>query len=167
MKNSIYREPILYAAACTVVGVLAARGVFNSMFAFPYVFALICLLFGALSLWRTRPRSALAARALILAARAALAVAGSMYQQRIIDTRIAERQLQVLLDLRGETVPDLAGLEALNTEQAVWDEAASLTGKATLVTFWARWCSPCWKEMDEGSKRSTASTGTRACRWSR
>ena len=137
------------ATACAVVGVLAALGKFNSILNFPVIFALVCLFFGLLSLWRQQPRRAIPARGLILLAGVAVAVGGWVYQGRQIEERLAEARLRVLEAIRGSAVPSVAGLEPLNTDLATWDEAASFTARATVVTFWARWCSPCWKEMEE------------------
>lgn len=149
MRRSVYTESLVMASACAAVGVLAALGKFNAMMNFPVVFALICLGFGLLSIWRQKPRRALASRALILLIGAAVAVGGWEYQKRQIDRRLADRRTQVLDELRGTAVPSLAGLEPLNTDRASWDQAASLGSRATVITFWARWCSPCEKEMPE------------------
>ena len=149
MKKNIYTGPILTATACTVVGVLAALGKFNSILNFPVIFAFICLLLGGLSLWREKPRRAIVARTAILLAGVAMAVGGWVYQGRQIDERLTDRRLQVLEAIQGSVVPRLTGLEPLNTDLATWDAAASFTARATVITFWARWCSPCWKEMDE------------------
>ncbi len=149
MTKGLFSTPLLLAAACVVVGVLAALGKFNSMFNFPWIFALACLAFGLHSLWRQRPRQAVAGRAVILLAGAAVAVGGWLFEARAIEARLAERQQQILAALQGRAVPDLSGLEPLNTERETWDEAAALSARATIVAFWARWCSPCWKEMPE------------------
>ncbi|MDX1502648.1 MAG: TlpA disulfide reductase family protein [Thermoanaerobaculia bacterium] len=149
MERSPFARPLLLASACAVVGILAARGVFNSIFGFPWVFALVCLGLGLVSLWRDRPRRALAARAGILLAGAAAAVGGSLWQAREIERAIAERERQLQMELRGLSVPSLEGLEPLNVTLASWNRSASFSAPATIVTFWARWCSPCWKEMAE------------------
>ena len=149
MRKNIYTSPILTATACTVVGVLAALGKFNSILNFPVIFAFVVLCLGGLSLWREQPRRAIAARGLILLAGVAVAVGGWVYQGRQIDERLADRRLRVLDAIQGSAVPRLTGLEPLNTDRATWDAAASFTARATVVTFWARWCSPCWKEMEE------------------
>ncbi len=149
MQKSPYTEPLLMAAACSLVGVLAARGVFNSISGFPTVFAGICLIFGLFAIWTQRPRKAVVGRVLVLLLGAAVAVGGSMYQRRIIDASIAERQAVVTDEIRGSVLPTPIGFDPLNRDQASWDAAAALDADATLVTFWARWCSPCWKEMEE------------------
>jgi len=149
MRRNIYTSPILMATTCAVVGALAALGKFNSILNFPVIFALICLFFGLLSLWREQPRRAIPARAGILLAGVLVAVGGWVYQGHQIEDRLAERRLRVLEAIQGSAVPRLAGLEPLNTDRATWDEAASFTARATVITFWARWCSPCWKEMEE------------------
>ena len=149
VRNSPYKEPTLFATACVVVGVLAARGTFNSIAGFPFIFAAACIVFGLLSIWRQRPRRAVAGRLLILFLGAAVAIGGSLYQRRIIAEQIADRQLRVADEIRGSTLPAPIGYEPLNREPAAWNEVAALDGEATLITFWARWCSPCWKEMEE------------------
>jgi thiol-disulfide isomerase/thioredoxin len=149
MRKNIYTGPILMATACAVVGVLAALGKFNSILNFPVIFAFVCLFFGGLSLWREQPRRAIAARGVILLAGVAVAVGGWVYQGRQIDERLADGRLRVLDAIQGSAVPRLTGLEPLNTDRATWDAAASFTARATVITFWARWCSPCWKEMAE------------------
>ena len=149
MSKSANSGVILMAIACAVVGVLAALGKFNSIMGFPWIFALVCLALGAHSLWRERPRRAPALHAAFLVAGVAVAIGGWVVQVRAVEAHVDQRERQVVAELQGRTVPSLLGLEPLNTDRQTWDEAASLTAKATLVTFWARWCSPCWKEMAE------------------
>jgi thiol-disulfide isomerase/thioredoxin len=149
MARRIDRTVGFMAAACAAVGGLAAMGKFNSMMNFPLVFAAVCLVFGSLSLWRERSEHPVGLRAVALAVGAALAVGGWMYQKTEIAERQADRRLQIFEAMEGTVVPGLAGLEPLNVDQATWDTAASLAAPATVVTFWARWCSPCWKEMAE------------------
>ncbi len=149
MTRSPYFTPLVLAAACITVGILAALGTFNSIFNFPLVFALVCLAVFLLTVLRERPRQALVARAAIVLVGAAVAAGGWLFQARVAQGRLAEMRLEALAALEGRTLPSLAGLEPLNTEPEAWDEAASLTAKATIVAFWARWCSPCWKEMPE------------------
>ncbi len=148
-QRSPYKEPIVFASACVVVSVLAARGVFNSISGFPLIFAAACVVFGLLSIWRQRPRRAVAGRVLILVLGAAIAIGGSLHQRRVVAEQIANRQLQVADEIRGSKLPPPIGFEPLNREPEAWDEVAALDGDATLITFWARWCSPCWKEMEE------------------
>jgi len=143
------RRTILLASACVGVGFLAALGLFNSIVNFPIIFALVCLVLGAGSLWRERSQGSVILRAVILAAGASLAVSGWAYQGRLVEQRLEERRVQVLAELEGRPASSLAGLEPLNTDPGTWDEASAFSAKATVVTFWARWCSPCWKEMAE------------------
>jgi thiol-disulfide isomerase/thioredoxin len=55
----------------------------------------------------------------------------------------------VLEEIRGPTLPAPVGFEPLNLDEVAWNRAASLEAAATLIAFWARWCLPCWKEMEE------------------
>ena len=142
MRENIYTRPILMATAGAVVGVLAALGKFNTVLDFPVIFALICWFFGLLSLWREQPRRAILARGLILLAGVAVAVGGWVYQGRQIEQRLADGRLRVLEAIQGSVVPRFTGLEPLNTDRTTWDEAAAFTARATVVAFWARWCSP-------------------------
>lgn len=135
--------------ACATVGILAAFGKFDSMRGFPIVFALIVLGGSLVRLWRERRLEGVALPAAILFAGVSLAFGGWAVRGRTIEERLADRRLDVLEEIHGHSVPSLEGLEPLNAEQAVWDDAASFTATATVVTFWARWCSPCWKEMEE------------------
>lgn len=141
--------PLVLAAACAVVGVLAARGTFDSIFNFPLVFAGVCLVLGAFALWRERALGRVWLRGALLLAGAAAAAGGWLYQVERVEARQAERRLEVLVGLEGSALPSLEGLEPLNTDRASWDEAASLDAPATVVAFWARWCSPCVQEMEE------------------
>jgi len=149
MKPRVDNTVVFLGGAGAVVGVLAAWGKFNAVLNFPVIFALVCLVIGLRSLWRERSRRPVALRGIVLLAGITLAVGGWIYQKQVIVERQADRRLQILEVMDGSVVPSLAGLEPLNTDQAAWDAAASLVAPATVVTFWARWCSPCWKEMEE------------------
>jgi len=148
-RSKVYGSALIVFGACAVVGVLAALGKFNSMMNFPVVFAGICLFFGLVSLWRDRPREAVPARAVLLLLGVAIAVGGWLYQSRVIERSLLVAQREVFALLGGKPAPLLSGLEPLNTEPETLEAAASFSGNATIIAFWATWCSPCWKEMPE------------------
>ncbi len=145
-KASVFLEPVILLIACAAVGVLAALDVFRSMMGFPWIFGLVCLLFGLLSL-RRRPRLALPRRLLVILLGPALAIAGFFVQQHNLEQRLAAVQAEITAALAGTAAPRLTGMQALNVEPAALEQAASYSSPATIVTFWARWCSPCWKEL--------------------
>jgi len=149
LRKSVYTEAVVTALVCAVVGLLAARGTFNSIMNFPVIFTAIVVGLASLSLWRERPRQKTAARAEILVVGAVLAVAGWSYQGRVIERSQINARLMILQEIQGRTAPSMAGLEPLNADQEAWNVAASFRSPATIITFWARWCSPCWKEMEE------------------
>jgi thiol-disulfide isomerase/thioredoxin len=149
MLSKGYGGPLVLFVACAVVGALAAVGKFNSIMNFPVIFALICLGFGLASLWRDRARVAVAPVAFLLLLGVALAVGGWVYQKQVIRASLQTFQEEVFASLGGKPAPRLAGLDALNTDLRALEEAASLTSRATIIAFWATWCSPCWKEMAE------------------
>ena len=147
-EKTLLREPVILAIACAAVAVLAARGTFLSMFNFPWIFGLVCLVVGLLSL-RRQPRVARGRRLAVILVGPLLALGGFLLQVRGLERRIAASQAEISAALVGTEAPRLTGLEALNVEPAVLERAASYTQPATLVTFWAYWCSPCWKELPE------------------
>ncbi len=147
-KEKLFLEPVLLLIACAVVGLLAARDVFSSMMGFPWIFGLVCLLFGLLSL-RRQPRVALPRRLIVVFLGPALATAGFFVHLHNVEQRLAELQAEISAKLTGTAAPRPSGMEALNVEPAVLEQAASYSSPATIVTFWARWCSPCWKELPE------------------
>lgn len=149
MNESPLPRALGFAGACAVVGCLAALGVFNSIFGFPIVFAAACLVLGGFEIWRRRAHGAVLTSALVLVAGAGIAVGGRVLEQRAIERSQVERRGQVLADFAGSPVPELSALEPLGGDHEAWAAAASFEAPATIVTFWARWCSPCWKEMDE------------------
>ena len=141
-------EPILLLIACSVVGGMAALGLFTSVMNFPWIFALVCLFFGVLSL-RKNSTLALVPRALLVMLGVAVAIAGWRVQVHSVQQRLEQTQREVFAELGGKIAPPLTGLQPLNTEAAALQHAASLSSRATIITFWARWCSPCWKELPE------------------
>lgn len=147
-SKRVLLEPIVLLIACGVVGGLAARGSFMSMMNFPLIFGLVCLFFGVLSL-RKQPRVALLPRAVLVVLGAAIAIGGWQMQVNLVEQRHLRTQKEVFAELGGKAAPALTGLEPLNTEAAALGQAASFSNAATIVTFWARWCSPCWKELPE------------------
>ncbi len=147
MIASHYRFPLLLAAACTVVGALAATGRFNSIFHFPLVFAGVCVVVGLVSLWRDPgPR---VPRAALVAVGAAIAVGGWVYNTMALQAGMREAGSAILAELGGKPAPRLAGLEPLATAPDALAAATSFEGRATILSFWATWCSPCWAEMAE------------------
>ena len=140
---------LVLASACAVVGILTAAGFFRSMMGFPFVFALTCLLFGGLSIWRERGRRPVGVPTLVLLVGAGLAVGGGLVQQRAVRELQAKEQRAVSAELVDEPAPRLVGLEPLATDPRDLDRALAFESPATIVTFWATWCSPCWKEMEE------------------
>ena len=150
MRNSIYTSSVITAVVCSIVGVLAALGMFNSVMNFPIIFSGVLGGLGLYGIWREEtPRQQVTPRALILLAGVAAAFAGWTYQKGLVDQRNAGARLAILEATKGKEVPSPIGLEPLNTDLETWNQTASLTGDATIVTFWARWCSPCWQEMEE------------------
>ena len=142
-----YRSSMLLATACAVVGVLAATGRFNSMLFFPLVFAGVCVVLGLISLWRDP--GPVPARAALVLSGAVIAVGGFLYNARAIEASMKEAQRAVLAEMGGRPAPRLVALEPLATDPAALAEASSFESGATIVAFWATWCSPCWAEMAE------------------
>ncbi len=142
------RPEIRTALICAAVGGLAAWGLFNNISHFPLIFSGIMILVGLLPVWRA-PRDRPAVRTAILLLGGAVAAAGWSYRIQLSrDAQVASQE-RILAAIEGKVAPSSAGFDPLNTEAALWNEASSYAADATLVTFWARWCSPCWKEMDE------------------
>lgn len=135
--------------AMAVVGVLAAFGMFNSIMNFPVVFAGICLAIGAFQLWRIRATARVAPWALLLLVGAALPLAGWLYQKQVIRESQTKAQARTFDLLGGTAAPALVGLEPLNTDSEALAAATSYAGPATIVAFWATWCSPCYAELAE------------------
>ena len=147
-QKNPYFEPVLMLVACAVVGILAARGTFMSMTGFPWIFAVVCMAIGAVSLLRP-PHAALAGRAAILLVAGSLGFGGWVAQNALINRNQEENQAAALAALQGRPAPSLANLEPINVDAAALADATSYGAKVTIVTFWARWCSPCWKELPE------------------
>ncbi len=147
-KTNVFREPVVLLVACGVVGLLAAMDVFSSMMGFPLIFGLVCLVLGLLSL-RLQPRLSLARRLVVILMGPALAVTGFFVHARSVEQRLTALQEEIGAELAGTDAPRLTQLQPLNVEPAALEQAASFTSPATIVTFWARWCSPCWTELPE------------------
>ena len=140
--------PLFVLIAGAVVGALAWRGTFTSVMGFPWIFGAVCLVFGMPPLLR-KPRFALPARAACVVVGSSLAIAGGFAQQRLVERRYGEIQVAAFAALGGKPAAPLTGLKPINVEAAVLSEASSFSSKATIVTFWARWCSPCRKDLPE------------------
>lgn len=147
-QKTLFLEPIVLLIACAVVGVLATRGTFLSMAGFPWIFGVVCLAIGSISLLR-KPRVAIAARFALLVIGASLAFGGWVGQVRLVERNRVSAQTASLNALEGRPATSLTGLEPLNVEPDALEAAISYSGKVTIVTFWARWCSPCWTELPE------------------
>ena len=147
--RALGRSSVQLFVAMAVVGGLAAFGTFNSIMNFPLIFGGICLALGWFNLWRNRATVRAAPWALLLLVGAALPVAGWLHQQNIIRESQARAQARTFELLRGTEAPALVGLEPLNTDSQALAAATSYAGPATIVAFWATWCSPCYVEMEE------------------
>ncbi len=147
--SSHYRSPLIVFAVCAVVAIAAAQGAFGQINNFPLIFALICLLTGLKDVWSMRPRLAVPQRITILLLAALLPVGGWSVHQDKVSKSLSARELERSALIVGTLAPPISGLEALNVSQAALDLATQTTGQVTIATFWARWCSPCWKEMRE------------------
>ncbi|MEM6703902.1 MAG: TlpA disulfide reductase family protein [Acidobacteriota bacterium] len=141
------RQAFWLGAACFLVGVLAARGTFNSVFNFPLVFSAICVVLGALGLWPDRRLRGAGLRWFVLVLGASAAVVGWRYQGDLVRERVQQQEVALERSLVGQRVPKPLDLTPLSGTAAEWNEAADFATTATIVAFWARWCSPCWKEM--------------------
>ncbi len=93
-RPDFFREPIVLLIACAMVGLLATRGVFESMMGFPGVFGGVCLVLGLLSL-RQQPRVSLAPRLAVILLGPALAVAGFFVQGHNVKQRRCPDQRRV------------------------------------------------------------------------
>ena len=147
--RALGRSSVQLFVAMAVVGGLAAFGTFNSIMNFPLVFGGICLALGWFNLWRNRATVRAAPWALLLLVGAALPVAGWLHQQNIVRESQARAQARTFELLGGTEAPALVGLEPLNTDSQALAAATSYAGPATIVAFWATWCSPCYVEMEE------------------
>ena len=145
----VHRTVWLNAAACSSVGLLAAWGLFNSIFNFPLVFAAVCLGFGLLAAWRARSATSLPASAIVLLVGVAIAVAGWLYQKEQVRQGLVALQERLAPILEGRPAAALEPLEPLLTDRATLDATASFSNPATIISFWATWCSPCWQELRE------------------
>ena len=147
-QKKLFLEPTLLLVACAVVGILATRGMFLSMSGFPWIFGVVCLAIGSISLLR-KPRVAIAVRFMLLVIGTALAFGGWIGQSRLAERNRVSAQSASFVALEGRPASSLAGLEPLNVEPDTLEAAISYSSKVTIVTFWARWCSPCWTELPE------------------
>ena len=142
------RAPLGWLAACAIVGLLAVMGLLTSVTAFPLVFGGIAVVSGLLSLRGHRgTRTGLRLTLVVLAG--SVAFGGWFAQQWRLDRARERLQQELSASLVGAPAPPLRGLETLNTTPAALELAASYAAPATIVTFWARWCSPCWTELPE------------------
>ncbi len=149
MENTnVFQKPVILLVACAVVGLLAAIDTFSSAEGFPLILGLVCLGVGLLSL-RSQPRVALLRRLAVIVLGPALATAGFLVYGHNLEQRLAALQQEISAELAGTAAPRLTGMEPLNVEPSALEQAASYSNPATIVTFWARWCSPCWKELPE------------------
>ena len=131
-----------------VVGILAARGAFLSVMGFPWIFGAVCVAVGSLSLLG-KPRVAVLPRLGMILLAGALAFAGGVGQSRLVERNLALAQQASFDAIADRPAPSLATVAPLNVERKELGEAISYSSKATIVTFWARWCSPCWTELPE------------------
>ncbi|MDA8020528.1 MAG: TlpA family protein disulfide reductase [Thermoanaerobaculia bacterium] len=148
-KQSPYGDVIGLALVCVAVGMLAPFGLFTSIMNFPLVVAVVCSVAGIASLVRNRPRVAVVRRSLILAVAVAIAIGGWRSQFEWIRQQSAAIEAKVAHRVVDRPAPELRGLEPINTDEAELRDAADFEGHVTLITFWARWCTPCKQEMPE------------------
>jgi len=147
-STSPLRGPVLLLIASAVVGILAAYGVFSSAVAFPLVFGLVCLVLGLVSL-REKPRQALGARLLLGLMCPVLTFAGYFVYARTVEQSRLALQTELSAALVGSSAHPLENLEPLNVDSRELDRFSDYSAAATIVTFWAYWCSPCWTELPE------------------
>ncbi len=140
-------EPIVMLAASTAVAILAARGQFTSVMAFPWVFGGLVLLFGSLSLRKQRNVSPVPRIVMVVLA-GAVSFAGGVAQGQLVERQRAEAHQAAMTVLAGTPAPPLAGLRPVNVDAASLAETA-FDGKVTIISFWATWCSPCRRELSE------------------
>ena len=146
--TSSLRRSALLMIASAVVGILAAYGVFSSAVGFPLVFGLVCLGLGLVSL-REKPRKALGLRLLLSLMCPVLTFAGYFAHERAVEQSRLALQTELSAALVGSSAPPLENLEPLNVDSRELDRLSNYSAPATIVTFWAYWCSPCWTELPE------------------
>lgn len=139
----------IMAGACALVGVLASRGTFSSINNFPLVFAGVCLVLGLLRWRRSGDRRRAAAGIVALVLGATLAGAGWWLHQEKVRRALVALQAEVAPLIEGRPAPVVTPVAPLNVDRATLAEAASFEAPATILSFWATWCSPCWAELRE------------------
>jgi len=140
--------PLFIFIAGAVVAGLSWQGKFTSMMGFPTIFAVVCLVFGSLTL-RKQPKVAFVARLCLVLLGAGLAFAGGFAQNRFVQLRNTETQSAAMKALGGQPAPALSGIKPLNEVADALTIASSFSNKATIVNFWSRQCTPCLRELPE------------------
>lgn len=147
MHRQALVEPVIILLASIAMAVLAARGQFTSMTAFPWVFGGMALGLGSLTLLRKR-RVAPVPRIAIVMLAAGISFAGAFAQQRLVERQHGAAQQIGMTALDGTAAPALAGLLPISGGAAA-PTVPTFDGKVTIISFWATWCAPCRRELPE------------------